>query len=87
MIFKPMKRDDVLKAIQSADNVIDSEVKKTEAFFRHLQCVSCGGEVTKVLNPRKLYREGAILPNYLARCKTCEVEFEPYTGIQVTLAR
>lgn len=87
MIFKTMKQADVLKALEGHTNIIDPEVRELEAFFRRLQCVSCGGEVQKILNPKKLFREGSILPNYLAKCKACETEFEPYTGIQLTPPR
>lgn len=33
------------------------------------------------------FRAGSVLPNYLAKCKLCETEFEPYTGIQVSPPR
>jgi len=79
-----MQKEDIIKALEGQENVLDKAVKENEAFFRRLQCVSCGGDVQPIVNPRKLFREGALLPNYLAKCKVCETEFEPYTGIQVS---
>ena len=85
MIFKPMKAEDVRKAIEGHENVIDKAVKENEAFFKRLSCPACGGEVMPVVNARQPFKRNDILPNYLGKCKTCGVEFEPYTGIQLTL--
>ena len=85
MIFKPMKREDVLKAIEGQKDILGPAVKDHESFFKRLSCPSCGGDVMPTLNTRQLYREGHLLPNYLGKCKACEAEFEPYTGIIVTL--
>lgn len=84
-IFKPMKREDVLKALEGQPNILAPAVKENEAFFRRLSCPSCQGEVMPIVNARAPFREGHILPNYLAKCKNCGIEFEPYTGIQITM--
>lgn len=84
MIFKPMKQEDVRKALEGQENILEPAVKQHEAFFKQLSCPSCGGEVMPIVNPRKPFKEGSILPNYLGRCKVCTTEFEPQTGIQVT---
>lgn len=84
MSFKTMKTEDVLKALEGHQNVLKPAVEAHQAYFRRIQCVACGGECMPILNSKKLFREGDILPNYLAKCKTCGVEFEPYTGIQVS---
>ena len=85
MIFKTMKQADVLRALEGHQDVLTSAAKENEEFFRRLSCPSCHGEVMSIVNARKPFREGGILPNYLGKCKSCGVEFEPYTGIQVTL--
>ncbi len=85
MIFKTMKTEDVHKALEGQENVLDPAVKENERFFATLSCVSCGGQVMPITNPRKLFREGALLPNFLAKCKMCGVEFEPHTKIQTTM--
>ena len=85
MIFKPMKRDDVLKALEGHENILGRAAKEQEQYFKRLSCPSCRGGVMPVVNPRQLFKEGAILPNVLAKCTVCGVEFEPYTRIQVSL--
>ncbi len=85
MIFKPMKKEDILRVLKGQENVIERAAKAQEAFFRSLSCPSCGGSVMPIVNPKQLFKEGEILPNCLGKCKSCGTEFEPYTGIQVTL--
>ena len=86
MLFKPMKSEEVLEALKGQENVITPELKAHEEYFRHLSCPSCGSECMPFVDPSRLFRSGAVLPNYLARCKACGIEFEPYTKIQVTVA-
>lgn len=85
MIFKPMKPEDVRRALVGQENILEKAAKENAAFFKHLSCPSCSCEVMAIVNVRAPFREGSILPNYLGKCKTCGVEFEPYTGIQVTM--
>ncbi len=85
MIFKPMKREDALRALKGQENIIAPAVREHEEFFKRLACPSCGSNVMAVPNHRQLFREGSILPNYLAKCTSCETEFDPYTKIIVTL--
>ena len=84
MIFKTMKPEDIRKTLEGHENIIDPAVKELESFFKRLSCPKCGGEVMAIVNARKPFKQNEILPNYLAKCKTCECEFEPYTGIQLT---
>lgn len=85
MIFKTMKAEDVRKAIAGQQNVLVPALKAHEAYFRHLACPSCGQDVDPFVNPKQPYKKGEVLPNFLARCKVCKVEFSPSTGIQVTM--
>lgn len=85
MIFKTMKASELRKALEGHENVLKPAVEAHERFFKQLACLSCGGEVMPIVNAKKPFRDGEILPNYLAKCRACGVEFEPYTGIQVTL--
>lgn len=80
-----MKAVDIQKALEGHSDVLTQAAKENEAFFRRLSCPACHGEVLPIVNARKPFREGAILPNYLGKCKSCGVEFEPITGILVTL--
>jgi len=92
MIFKTLPHEVVLKALEGQEDILTPAQKENEAFFRRLSCVSCGGEVMPIIHPvmnketgqRSPFRAGGVLPNYLAKCKVCETEFEPYTGIQVS---
>jgi hypothetical protein len=83
MIFKTMKKEDVVKALEGHTDILTEAIKRHEDYFRRLSCVSCGGDVIAVVNPHKLFRENEVLPNYLAKCKACGCEFEPYTKILV----
>lgn len=86
MIFKPMTPEEARKALQGHEDILSPAAAATDAFFKTLSCPSCGGECMKFVDSSRLWRTDAILPNYLARCKACGVEFEPYTKIQVTVA-
>lgn len=85
MIFRTMKIEHVRKALEGHENIIDKAVKEHEGFFKRISCPSCSGDVMPVVNVRQPFRENGILPNYFGKCKRCGVEFEPHTGIQVTL--
>jgi hypothetical protein len=85
MLFKTMPREDVLKALEGHENVLDKAAEEQRQFFKRLSCPSCGGDVMAIVNSRQIFKKDSLLPNCLAKCRTCGVEFEPYTGIQVTL--
>jgi hypothetical protein len=85
-VFKPMKREDVLKALEGQKDILEPIFKQNEEFFKRLSCPACKGEVSPIVDSRRPYREGSVLPNFLAKCKACGIEFEPHTGIQVTMA-
>jgi hypothetical protein len=86
-MFKPMKRADLLKALEGQENVLAPAVAENERFFRAIFCPSCGGDVMPIVNTRKLFREGGLLPNFLGKCKTCHTEFEPHTNIIISLPK
>ena len=95
MIFKTLPAATVRKALEGQEDILSPAQKEHESFFKRLSCPACGGEVMPVIHPvmnpetgqRSPFRAGSVLPNYLAKCKVCETEFEPYTGIQVTAPR
>ena len=92
MIFKTLPASVIRQALEGHEDIITPKVKEHEEFFRRLRCPSCGGEVMAVIHPvmnretgqRSPFRSGNVIPNYLAKCRACNVEFEPYTGIQVS---
>lgn len=83
MIFKPMPKERVLKALEGQEDVLTPEVERHRQYFTTLTCPRCQSSVIPVLDPRHLYRENALLPNYLAECTSCRCQFEPYTKIEV----
>jgi RNase P subunit RPR2 len=85
MIFKPMKPEAVRNALKGHEDILRSAFETHEKYFKSLHCPECRGEVLAIVNARTPFREGSLTPNYLAKCKICGAEFEPYTGIQVTL--
>lgn len=88
MIFKPMDPELALKAIEGQENILAPRIAEVDRYFSHLRCPECGGEVMKYVDPtRPLFLEGDLTPNYMARCRACEVEFEPYTRIQTSAPR
>lgn len=82
-----MKPEDVLRAIEGHENIIKKAHDDLESFFKHVSCPSCNGDIMKVVNSTKPFKSGEILPNYLAKCKSCGIEFDPYTGIQISMPR
>ena len=86
MIFKPMKREDVFKALEDQEDILTPAVKRHVELFQSLSCPYCNGDrCAAILDTSRPFREGELLPNYLARCLSCGTDFEPRTGIQVTL--
>lgn len=86
MIFKPMKKEDVLKALEGQEDVLQKALKRHQLYFNSLSCPECGGKVMAIVNAKTPWRVGCdVLPNFLAKCQYCGVEFEPYTGIQLTM--
>lgn len=78
-----MDPKDVRKALEGHENVLEPALEEMKRYFRFLSCVNCGGEVYPFVDARQLFKPGAVLPNYMARCKACGAEFEPYTKIEV----
>lgn len=87
MLFKPMKPEDVRRAVEGHKDIITPAIVEVRNFIRRLSCISCGGEVIEVVNSRVPFTEGNILPNFLAECISCKTQFEPYTRIQVSMPK
>lgn len=87
MLFKPMKPEDVRKALEGHEDILKKANDESLAFFKRLSCPSCGGEVLRIVNAQKPFKANELLANFLGKCKTCGIEFEPYTGIQITMPR
>lgn len=87
MIFKAMPREAVLKALEGQVDILTPELQRHQEYFKNLTCPHCQGSVVPVLDPKHLFRENAILPNYMAECTNCKCQFEPYTKIEVQLPK
>lgn len=87
MIFKTMKQEDIRRALQGHEDILKPAYEANDKLFKSLSCPECRSDVMATVNTKVLFREGGIVPNCLAKCKTCGTEFEPTTGIQVTLPR
>lgn len=83
MVFQEMKPEDVRKALKGQVDIIKPAVEAHQKYFSNLSCHRCGGEVFPIVNVAMPFKTGSVLPNYLAKCKTCGTEFEPYTKIEV----
>jgi hypothetical protein len=84
MIIKPMKIDELRKAVEGQENIIGPAVERHEAYFKFLSCPNCGGKCFPYLDARRpLFTEGSILPNYIAKCQSCDCTFEPQTKLQI----
>ena len=80
-----MKIEDVRRLLKDYKDIISKPTQETIQFIRRLSCPSCGhGNVSEMVNAKKPFNENSVVPNFLGRCETCGIEFEPYTGIQLT---
>jgi hypothetical protein len=90
--FRELPTAVVQKAIEGYADEISPAAKVQEAFFRHVSCPACGGtSFTKQFVGGSLGRgvtwvEGEITPRPLLICGTCEITFNPYSGIIVAPA-
>ncbi len=87
MIFKPMKPEIIRQIVKGHKDVVTPAVAEARNFIRRMSCPSCGGEVIEVVNSKTPFTEGNIVPNFLAECISCKVQFEPYTRIQVSMPK
>ncbi len=85
MKFKTMNVPKLLEIIKNEPDVITPALSEHQKYFASLQCHRCDADVMPILNNKKLFSEGSLIPNFLAKCKNCGCEFEPYTKIEVKL--
>jgi hypothetical protein len=83
MVFQEMKPEDARKALEGHADVIKAALEAHLKYFSNLSCYRCGSDVVAIVNPKQLFRNNSVLPNYLAKCRSCGCEFEPYTMIEV----
>lgn len=78
--------EDELRAIldlyAKESTVLDSERVKELAFQRHTPCPRCGGPVSPCFSSvQTVFQAGSLLPRHNYKCRMCEAEFSPETGM------
>lgn len=84
--MKLMSEQELLNAINNHSNLIEEQTRKRDEFYNKLNCIRCNeNRIVPILYTSKLFTQNNILPNYLARCLNCGVEWEPLTNIEIKL--
>lgn len=87
MIFKVMTLKERQESVKDCSDPLTEEYKKEQEYYSKIQCIRCGEKVYSIPNAKRPFTEGRLIPNTLAKCSACEVEFEPYTRLEVTPPR
>lgn len=82
MAFKEMDPDDVRKLLEGHEDVLTPMVSKERLYMQTLPCPRCGGKMLEsVIDAHRPFSTGNPLPNKIARCPACRLEFDPQSGI------
>ena len=84
MMFKEMNPEEVWKQLEGHENIVSKEMKSLMDYFEKLLCQHCKGSCRPILRNESLFKEGSILPDYLAECNDCGTVFTPYTRIELS---
>lgn len=80
--FQSMHPDEILRLLADQVDVIGPERQKEDALFRSLVCPVCGGRAPiAVVDPLRPFTAGQILARKIGRCRRCQTEFDPETGL------
>jgi rubredoxin len=80
--FTPLSEKEIKKLLKGQQDILTPMVNKEEAFFRAARCPGCGaGGAISFINSSRPFAPGNPLPNKLLRCQSCQLEFDPYTGL------
>jgi hypothetical protein len=80
--FKPLKESEIRKLLKGHQDVLTPMAIKEEAFFRASRCPACGsGGCVPFVEASRPFVPGNPLPNRFLQCPSCQVEFNPYTGL------
>jgi hypothetical protein len=86
--LKLLSEQELRQALAGHKDILTDADAESKRFFATRFCPYCkSNEIMRKVNPQQLFREGEVIPNYLGMCKACGCEFEPYTGILITLPR
>ena len=88
MVIKVLDTEQCLDIVSKYENILDKPQKDLEKYFSHLACIKCGNNsidrfpffAADEYGNQKVVYDG-ILPKQMAKCKSCQCEFEPYTKL------
>lgn len=76
----------ILELLENERDIITEKAQQREQFYQSQTCPRCGGEaLTKIGNIKTLFRRNDPLPRYQLHCEGCECQFDPYSGIILTM--
>ena len=75
------------KALEGYEDVLSSQARAQDAFYRQFRCLRCRGQVERTTDLRHAFDPtGEILvPRSLLRCPSCALVFDPHTGLTVSV--
>lgn len=89
MVIKTLDPQKCLEIVSQYENVLDKPQRDIEKYFSQLTCIKCGSRSIDRF-PFFVVEEGiqkavyeGILPKQMAKCKSCQCEFEPYTKLVI----
>ena len=94
-MFKPMDPDVIRELIQDVPDVLTKQAEEEEAYYKGLRCPMCyeAGCVKEIRQAKVVINDKGIpevvtspfgdgpLPEGHARCKHCDTEFDPRSGV------
>ena len=83
MRFKPMDPKLAAKAIEGYTNVLASESRMLEAFYRQFRCLECKRECQKEAVAGHTFDQTGetLVARSCLRCIYCRCLFDPHTGL------
>jgi hypothetical protein len=86
MSLKPVDPRITAKLLEGHQDVISGLAAEREKFYQHQSCPYCqGNSFRKIGDGRTLFRAGEPLPRYQLHCLDCGCEFDPFSGIVLTI--
>lgn len=81
-VFKEMKTEDVLRAIEGHKDILTPEAERLEALYRSKKCPRCEGDMSKEFDAKHAFADpNATIGRALLRCRTCGCLLDPFTDI------
>ena len=87
MVIKTLDPQKCLEIVNQHENILDKPQKDIEKYFSMLVCIKCGSNsidrfpfLAVEEGVQKVVYDG-LLPKQMAKCKSCQCEFEPYTKL------